>query len=134
MMASILHISLNGPSNQSEECNVMLTEATKVWSKAHLRNLPLLKKLPSIGRTDHPAAKIDIVIQVDFASEHQASEAQDNSEISSVSELDRHVQVEAQPVPIDFDVCHEALDAMDMGDVEFCVDSDFDFDFDMEDD
>ena len=85
----------------------MLTEATKVWRKTNFRNLTSLKKLPRIEGSDHegslyhPAAKIDIGIQVDFASDHQAPEAQDNSEISAVSELDRHVQVEAQPVPSD---------------------------------
>ena len=28
MLASLLHISLNGPSHKSEECKAMLTEAT----------------------------------------------------------------------------------------------------------
>lgn len=83
----------------------MLKEVTKVWSKTNFRNLTSLKKLPRIEGSDHegslyhPAAKIDIGIQVDFASDLQAPEAQDNSEIFAVSELDRHVQVEAQPVP-----------------------------------
>ena len=96
----------------------MLTEATKVWRKTNFRNLTLLKKLPRIEGSDHegslyhPAAKIDIGIQVDFASDLQAPEAQENSEISAVSELDRHVQVEAQPVPSDANVRHEALDTM----------------------
>lgn len=88
----------------------MLKEVTKVWRKTNFRNLTSLKKLPRIEGSDHegslyhPAAKIDIGIQVDFASDLQAPEAQDNSEISAisaVSELDRHVQVEAQPVPSD---------------------------------
>ena len=83
----------------------MLKEVTKVWRKTNFRNLTSLKKLPRIEGSDHegslyhPAAKIDIGIQVDFASDLQAPEAQDNSEISAisaVSELDRHVQVEAQ--------------------------------------
>lgn len=96
----------------------MLTEATKVWRKTNFRNLTLLKKLPRIEGSDHegslyhPAAKIDIGIQVDFASDLQAPEAKENSEISAVSELDRHVQVEAQPVPSDANVRHEALDTM----------------------
>ena len=85
----------------------MLKEVTKVWRKTNFRNLTSLKKLPRIEGSDpegslyHPAAKIDIGIQVDFASDLRAPEAQDNSEISAVSELDRHVQVEAQPVPSD---------------------------------
>lgn len=64
----------------------MLTEVTKVWRKTNFRNLTSLKKLPRIEGSDHegslyhPAAKIDIGIQVDFASDLQAPEAQDNSE------------------------------------------------------
>ena len=48
------------------------------------------------------------------------------------SKLDRHVQVAPQPVASDADLCHDALDAMDMGDVESGIDSDFEFD--LEDD
>ena len=48
------------------------------------------------------------------------------------TELDAHVQVVAQAVPSNADLCHDALAAMDMGDVESGVDSDFEFD--MEDD
>ena len=49
MMASLLHISLNGPDHGDEECKEMLVEATKVWRKTHFRNLPSLKKLPMVG-------------------------------------------------------------------------------------
>lgn len=48
------------------------------------------------------------------------------------TELDANVQVGAQAVASNTDLCHDALDAMDMGDVESGVDSDFEFD--MEDD
>jgi len=73
---------------------------------------------------------IDIGIQVESADDLQASGAQDNSEVSLETELDRHVQVEAQSVLSSADLCHDALDAMDMGDVESGVDSDFEFDMD----
>lgn len=43
MMASLLHISLNGPDHDTEECKEMLVEATRVWRKTHFRNLPSLK-------------------------------------------------------------------------------------------
>ena len=51
MMASLLHISLNGPNHDTEECREILTEATKVWRKTHFRNLPSLKKLPMEDQT-----------------------------------------------------------------------------------
>ena len=41
MMASLLHISLNGPNHDTEECKEMLVEANKVWRKTHFRNLQL---------------------------------------------------------------------------------------------
>lgn len=44
------------------------------------------------------------------------------------TELDAQVQVVAQAVASNADLCHDALDAMDMGDVESGVDSDFEFD------
>ena len=139
MMASLLHISLNGPNHDTEECREMLTEATKVWRKTHFRNLPSLKKLPMVGGSDydgrlhHPATKTDIGIQVEFPDDLQASRsAQEDSEVSVETELDAQVQVVAQAVASNADLCHDALDAMDMGDVESGVDSDFEFD--MEDD
>lgn len=49
MMASLLHISLNGPNHDTEECKEMLVEATKVWRKMHFRNLPSLERLPIVG-------------------------------------------------------------------------------------
>ena len=134
MLASLLHISLNGPSHKSEECKAMLTEATKVWRKTHFRNLPSLKKLPKVGGSDHegslyhPVAKVDIGVQVEPADDLPTSEAMQDSEVFVESELDRHVQVAAQPVASEADLCHDALDAMDMGDVESGVDSDFEFD------
>ena len=51
-----------------------------------------------------------------------------SNEVSVEAELDHHVQVAAQPVASEADLCHDALDAMDMGDVESGVDSDFEFD------
>ena len=56
----------------------------------------------------------------------------EDSEVFVESELDRHLQVAAQPVASDADLCHDALDDMDMGDVESGIDSDFEFD--LEDD
>ena len=49
------------------------------------------------------------------------------------AELDCHVQVAAQPVASEADLCHDALDAMDMEDVESGVDSDFKFDMENDD-
>ena len=138
MFSSLLHITLNGPSHQSEECKTMLTEATEVWRKTHSRNLPSLRKLPMVGGSDHeasvyhPAAKVDIGVQVETQDALPASEGEEDSEASVEAELDLHVQVAAQPVASEADLCHDALDAMDMGDVESGVDSDFEFD--MEDD
>lgn len=139
MMASLLHISLNGPDHGDEECKEMLVEATKVWRKTHFRNLPSLKKLPMVGGSDHegslyhPATKTEIGVQVEFPDDLQASRsAQEDNEVSVETELDANVQVVAQAVASNTDLCHDALDAMDMGDVESGVDSDFEFD--MEDD
>ena len=138
MFSSLLQITLNGPSHQSEECKTMLTEATKVWRKTHFRNLPSVRKLPMVGGSDHeaslyhPAAKVDIGVQVELQDALPASQAGEDNEVSVEAELDHHVQVAAQPVASEADVCHDALDAMDMGDVESGVDSDFEFD--MEDD
>ena len=126
MFSSLLHITLNGPSHQSEECKTMLTEATKVWRKSHSRNLPSLTKLPMFGGSDHeaslyhPATKVDIGVQVETQDALPASEGEEDNEVS----------VEA--VASEADLCHDALDAMDTGDVESGVDSDFEFD--MEDD
>ena len=127
MMASLLHISANRPNHDTEECREMLTEATKVWRKTHFRNLPSLKKLPMVGGSDydgrlhHPATKTDIGIQVEFPDDLQASrtEAQEDGEVTVETELD------AQAVASNADLCHDTLDAMDMGDVEFGIDSDF---------
>jgi len=138
MMASLLYISLNGPNHNTEECTEMVTEATKVWRTMHFRNLPLLKKLPMVGGSDHegslhhPAPKTDIGIQVEFPDDLQASrtEAQEDGEVSVETELDAQVQVVAQAVASNADLCHDALDAMDMGEVESGVDSDFEFDMD----
>lgn len=138
MFSSLLQITLNGPSHQSEECKTMLTEATKVWRKTYFRNLPSVRKLPMVGRSDHeaslyhPAAKVDIGVQVELQDALPASQAGEDNEVSVEAELDHHVQVAAQPVASEADLCHDALDAMDMGDVESGVDSDFEFD--MEDD
>lgn len=133
MMASLHHISLNGPNHDTEECSEMLREATKIWRKTHFRNLPSLKKLPMVGGSDHegslhhPATKTDIGIQVEFPDALQASrtEAQEDGEITVETELDAQVQVVVQAVASNADLCHDALDAMDMGDVESGVDSDF---------
>ena len=132
MMASLLHISLNGPGGD-EEYKEMLVEATKVWRKTHFRNLPSLKKLPMVGGSDHegslyhPATKTEIGVQVEFPDYLQPSRsAQEDNKVSV------DVQVVAQAVASNADLCHDALDAMDMGDVESGVDSDFEFD--MEDD
>ena len=133
MMASLLHISLNGPNHDTEECREMLTEATKVWRKTHFRNLPSLKKLPMVGGSDHdgslhrPATKTDIGIQVEFPDALQASRtgAQEDGEVTVETELDAQVQVVAQAVASNADLSHDALDAMDMGDVESGIDSDF---------
>ena len=133
MMASLLHISVNGPNHDTEECREMFTEATKVWRKTHFRNLPSLKKLPMVGGSDydgrlhHPATKTDIGIQVEFPDDLQASrtEAQEDGEVTVETELDAQVQVVAQAVASNADLCHDTLDAMDMGDVEFGIDSDF---------
>ncbi|CAH3146205.1 unnamed protein product, partial [Porites lobata] len=110
-MASLLHISVNGPNHDTEECREMLTEATKVWRKTHFRNLPSPKKLP----------------MVEFPDDLQASrtEAQEDGEVTVETELDAQVQVVAQAVASNADLCHDTLDAMDMGDVEFGIDSDF---------
>ena len=138
MFSSLLQITLNGPSHQSEECKTMLTEATKVWRKTHFRNLPSVRKLPMVGGSDqeaslyHPAAKVDIGVQVELQDALPASQAGEDNEVSVEAVLDHHVQVAAQPVASEADLCHDALDAMDMGDVESGVDSDFEFD--MEDD
>ena len=138
-MASLLHISLNGPDHGDEECKEMLVEATKVWRKTHFRNLPSLKKIPMVGGSDHegslyhPATKTDIGVQVEFPDDlHASRSAQEDNEVSAETELDANVQVVAQAVASNTDLCHDALDAMDMGDVESGVDSDFEFD--MEDD
>ena len=136
MMASLLHISVNGPNHGTEECKEMLTEATKVWRKTHFRNLPSLKKLTVVGGSDHegslhhPATKTDIGIQVEFPDDFQASrtEAQEDSGVAVETGLDGQVQVVAQEVASNSDLCHDALDAMDMVDVESGVDSDFKFD------
>ena len=134
MFSSLLHITLNGPSHQSEECKTMLTEAIKVWRKTHSRNLPSVRKFPMVGGSDHetslyhPAAMVDIVVQDALP----ASEAGEDNEVSVEAELDHHVQIAAQSVASEADLCHDALDAMDMGDVESGVDSDFEFN--MEDD
>ena len=70
MFSSLLQITLNGPSHQSEECKTMLTEATKVWRNTHFRNLPSVRKLPMVGGSDHeaslyhPAAKVDIGVHL----------------------------------------------------------------------
>ena len=133
MMASLLHISLSGPNHETEECKEMLTEATKVWRKTHFRNLPSLKKLPKVGGSDHEGSlyhrptKADIGIQVQFPA--QADEAQDD-EVSVETELDSQVQVVAEAVASNADLCHDALDAMGMKDVESGGDSDFEFDMD----
>ena len=86
MMASLLHVSLNGPNHDTEECREMLKEATKVWRKTHFRNLPSLKKLPMVGGSDHegslhhPVTKTHIGIQVEFKDDRQVSrtEAQED--------------------------------------------------------
>ena len=90
MMASLLHISLNGPNHDTEEYREMLKEATKVWRKTHFRNLPSLKKLPMVGGSDHegslhhPVTKTDIRIQVEFPDDLQVSraEAQEDGEVT----------------------------------------------------
>ena len=41
------------------------------------------------------------------------------------TELEAQVQVVAQAVASNADLCHDTLDAMDMGDVESGIDSDF---------
>ena len=46
------------------------------------------------------------------------------------TELDSQVQVVAEAVASNADLCHDALDAMDMKDVESGGDSDFEFDMD----
>ena len=138
MMASLLHISLNGPNHDTEECKEMLIEATNVWKKTHFRNLPSLKQLTMVGGSDHegslhhPDAKTDIGIQVGFPDDLQASrnEAQEDGEVSVETELDVQVQVVAQAVASNPDLCHNALDAMDMENVESGVDSAFEFDMD----
>ena len=80
----------------------------------------------------HPAAKVDIGVQAELQEALPASQAGEDNEVSVEAELDHHVQVAAQPVASEADLCRDALDAMDMGDVESGVDSDFEFD--MEDD
>ena len=138
MMASLLHISLNGPNHNAEDCKEMLTEATKVWRKTHFRNLPSLKKLPMFGGSDHEgslhhqATKTGVGIHVEFPDylHISRSEAQEDGEESMETELDAQVQVVAQAVARNADLCHDALDAMDMADVESGVDSDFEFEMD----
>lgn len=77
--------------------------------------------------------KTDIGVQVEFPDDLQASRsAQEDSEVSVETKLDAQVQVVAQAVASNADLCHDTLDVMDMGDVESGVDSDFEFD--MEDD
>ena len=93
MLSSLLHITLNGPSHRSEECKTMLTEATKVWRKTHFRNLPSVRKLPMVGGSDHeaslyhPAAKVDIGVQVELQDALPASEAREDNEVSVEAEL-----------------------------------------------
>ena len=72
----------------------------------------------------HPATKTDDGIQVNFPDglHVSRSEAQKDGEESVETELDAQVQVVAQAVAKNADVCHEALDAKDMG----YVDSGFD--------
>ena len=84
------------------------------------------------GSLHHPATKTDIGKQVEFPDDLQASrnEAQEDGEVSVETELDVQVQVVAEAVASNADLCHNTLDAMDMGDVESGVDSDFEFDMD----
>lgn len=102
----------------------MLVEATKVWRKMHFRNLPSLKKLPMVGGSDHEGSlyhsvtKTDIGVQVEFPDDLQASRsAQEDSEVSVETKLDAQVQVVAQAVASNADLCHDTLDVMDMRDV-----------------
>jgi hypothetical protein len=53
MLSSLLHITLNGPSQKSDECHSLLMEATQIWRKTHIRNLPPLKTMPPVGGSDH---------------------------------------------------------------------------------
>ena len=63
-----------------------------------------------------------------FPDDLQAS--RNEAQVSVETELDLQVQVAAQAVASNADLCHNALDAMDMGDVESGVHSDFEFDMD----
>ena len=76
----------------------------------------------------HPAAKVDIGVQVETQDALPASEGKEDNEVSVEAELDLHVQVAAKPVASEADLCHDALDAMDMGEVKSGVDSDFQID------
>ena len=64
---------------------------------------------------------------MEFPDDLQASrtEAQEDGEVTVETELDAQVQVVAQAVASNADLCHDTLDAMDMEDVEFGIDSDF---------
>ena len=53
------------------------------------------------------------------------TEAQEDGEVTVETELDAQVQVVAQAVASNADLSHDALDAMDMGDIESGIDSDF---------
>ena len=80
----------------------------------------------------HPAAKVDIGVQVELQDALPDSEAGEDNEESVEAELDHHVQIAAQPVASEADLRHDKLDAMDMGDVEYGVHSDFEFDIEAE--
>lgn len=69
MLSSLLHISLNGPPSQSTDCKSMLTEATQIWRKTHIRNLPPLKKLPKLSGCDHADSLFHVVTRVDCATQ-----------------------------------------------------------------
>ncbi|XP_053373646.1 uncharacterized protein LOC123532726 [Mercenaria mercenaria] len=55
MLSSLLHITINGPQQKSEDASNLLAEATAVWRKTHIRNLPQLPRntLPKVGGSDH---------------------------------------------------------------------------------
>lgn len=52
----------------------------------------------------HPAAKVDIGVQVEIQDALPASKAGEDNEESAEAELDCHVQVAAQPVASEVDL------------------------------
>ena len=56
MLSACLQVSINGPEPKSEECEVILAEASQIWQNTHKRNLPPLN-LPKIGGSNHVDAR-----------------------------------------------------------------------------